>query len=428
MYVSYLGSKGSLHLSKELINNAIDECINTNSPGNIIDIYLDEPTNTITVSDNGRGIPKESMEVICTTLQSGSKFDRTGSGNTSAGENGCGATACNALSSRFEIIVNRYGERYKISFAEGIKQGKITTTKIQNSDKHGTTVILQPSKFYMGNDCDIISDDLIAWLDKIVYLVPHDIKINLSIKKKGKESVITKKYVNKNGLYDYVKKLCEKPALDPISFLKSMHIEEVSRGKTYDRFIGLEVAFTYNSSSVEFQADSFCNFVNTVDNGVHVDAVKQGLMQYFTKMTKESLSERESKNIDITFNDASQGLVLAVYLKTDLSPHFTGQTKEKLGNNDFFKPLREMTYKAISEYFKKEPKELKKIIDRVKANAKARIESTKVRNSVIKGESNNFEEHLMENFSPANNTGKNQYRELFIIEGKQITLALVKSL
>jgi len=89
-----------------------------------------------------------------------------------------------------------------------------------------------------------------------------------------------------------------------------------------------------------------------------------------------------------------------------------------MSSNEFFKPLREMTYRALTEYFNKNPKDLKKIIDRVKTNAKARIESTKVRNSVIRGETTNFEEHLMENFIPANNRGRNDYRELIIIEGR----------
>lgn len=88
MYIGALGTQGALHLCKELINNAIDECINVQSPANNIEIFLDEGENTITVSDNGRGIPEESLEIVCTTLQSGSKFTRTGYGGTSAGENG----------------------------------------------------------------------------------------------------------------------------------------------------------------------------------------------------------------------------------------------------------------------------------------------------------------------------------------------------
>lgn len=270
----------------------------------------------------------------------------------------------------------------------------------------------------MGDDAEIISTDLIDWIEKISYLLPQGITISLGIKKRGKESVVNKKYSNKNGLYDLTKKLCSKSIVDPIHFIDSIKMKEKVHDKIIDRFIGLEVGFTYNSTGSEFESVSFCNFINTVDNGTHVDAVKTGILQYLTKQTKEALSDRESKKIDITFNDASQGLFLSVYLSTDFQPHFTGQTKEKLANQEFFKPLRDMTYKSLNDYFKKNPKELKKITDRIKTNAKARIESTKVRNSVIRGETTNFEEHLMVNFIPANNKGKNDYRELFIIEGK----------
>lgn len=417
MYISYLGSAGSLHLTKELINNAIDECINKNSPGNSIDIFLDEAENTVSVSDNGRGIAPESLLVVSTKLQSGSKFDRLSS-SSSAGENGVGITACNSLSDKFEIIVYRYGEKSKVEFHRGKTENGVVTTKISNADKHGTTFIMQPSKFYMGDDCDIIADDLISWLDKIIYLVPSDIKINLSIKKKGKESLVTKKYSNKDGLNDYIKKLCNKPLMTPIHFIKSTKMTETFHGEKYDRFLGIEVAFTYDANSVEFITDSFCNFVNTIDGGIHVDGVRQGLVQYLGKMARENLSERESKKYDIIPSDIAQGLVLTVYLNTTFQPQFTGQTKEKVGNSFLFKPIRELTYAALAEYFKNNPKELKKITDRIKLNSKARIESTKLRNSVIRGESNNYEEFLMENFNPANNKGKNDYRELFLIEGK----------
>lgn len=329
-----------------------------------------------------------------------------------------GLTACNALSEIFEIISYRYGEKSKVSFNEGKEVASQVTTKLRGNDKHGTTFVLKPSKLYMGEDSDIISNDLIDWIEKISFLLPQGITIVLSIKKRGKESVVNKKYTNKEGLYDLTRKFCDKPLLEPIHFIDSMKMTEKVHDKVIDRFIGLEVGFTYNSTSVEFEAISFCNFVNTVDNGVHVDAVKTGLLQFLTKQTKDALSERESKKIDITFSDASQGLFLSVYLSTDFAPQFTGQTKEKLSNQEFFKPIRDMTYKALTDYFKKSPKELKKITDRIKMNAKARIESTKVRNSVIRGETSNFDEHLMVNFIPANNKGKNDYRELFIIEGK----------
>lgn len=276
----------------------------------------------------------------------------------------------------------------------------------------------------------IPTNDLVNWLEKIIYLIPSNVKINLNITKKGKESSVQKKYKNKDGLYDYIQKLSKKQVLDPIHFMKSMKLREVipdmkedkngkkiPYNKEVDRFIGLEVAFTFNSDSIEFVADSFCNFVNTIENGVHVDAVKQGILQYLSKQTKDSLSERESKKLDITFGDITNGLVLTVYLSTDMSVQFASQTKEKVSNPEFFKPLRDMTYKALEDYFRQNSREMKKVIDYIKMNAKARIEANKVRNSVIKGETSVIDDHMIDKFCPANNTGKDDYREIYIMEG-----------
>ena len=329
-----------------------------------------------------------------------------------------GLTACNALSERFEIIVTRYGKKSTIGFTEGELTTPLTTKAIKDTDKHGTTFVVKPSKIYMGEDCDIIGDDLMVWIEKIIHLTPQDITINLSIKKKGKDALITKKYKNKYGLYDYCKKLCKKPLLDPIHLLDTKKLKESFHGREVERFLGLEFAFTYNSDSVEFEADSFCNFVNTIDNGVHVDAVKQAIMQIISKATKDGLSERDAKKLEITFNDVAQGMLLTVNLSTTFPPMFTSQTKHKVGNNELFKPIRALAFSMLSKYFTENPKELKKCCDRVKTNARARIEATKVRNSVIKGETNNLAEHLIENFVPCNNRGRNDYRELFIIEGK----------
>ena len=326
-------------------------------------------------------------------------------------------TATNALCSKYQIISYRNGYKYDLGFIDGIKEYELKSSKLK-TPKHGTTIIMQPSRKYLGEDCDIITDDLIAWLDKLVYLMPKHLKTNLSVKKKGKESIISKKYVNKNGLYDYVVKLCPKSSVDPIHLMKSMRLTENDRGEERERFIGIEFAFTYDPNSVEFFCDSFVNMINTIDNGTHADAVKQAICQFFTKKVKESLTERESKKLDIIFNDITQGLVLTVYLATNMNWQPTGQTKEKVSSPELFKPVRDMTYKALNEYFANNSKDLKKIIDRIKVNCKARIESTKVRNSVIKGETNNFEQYLLKGYTPCNNTGKNEYRELLIVEGQ----------
>ena len=420
MYISYLGRKGTLHLAKELINNAIDECINPNSPGDEIDIYVDETENSVMVSDNGRGFPFDKMEIACTKLQAGSKFYREGVGGT-AGENGVGLTAVNALGEYFEIISRRYGETASIKFEKGelVQPLKVKKT---GSDKHGTTVKFKPNPYFMDidqEDCQIPTEELMKWLGHIIALVPPKIKITLSVNRKGKESSINKKYQNKDGLYSVCKKLVKKPALDPIHFMKSMKFVEKTKNQEFDRFIGLEVAFTLSSTpNTEMVAESFCNFVHTVEHGVHVDAVRTGIVQYLTKAARDSLSEREAKKIDIVNHDVINSLVLAVYLSTNMQPHFASQTKEKATNPAFFKPLRDMTYRSLEEHFKKNPKDLKKLVDVVKANAKARIEATKVRNSVIRGETTSLDEHEISNFYPANNRGRNSYRELFIIEGE----------
>lgn len=428
MYISYLGEKGALHLCKESINNMIDECINPNSPADQVDIYLDEETNTITISDNGRGIPFDKLELVCTKLQAGSKFTREGSGG-SAGENGVGMTAVNALSDLYEVVSIRYKEKAKLQFYRGKKVSDISVKKITKDD-HGSLVTFKPSPIYLGEDCMINTDELIDWVSKISYLMPTDKKLNISVNKKGKESVIQKKFRNKDGLYDYCKKLSTKPILDPIHFMKSKTFNEFIRvpgkdgngkdiivEKELKRFMGLEVAFTFNSGSMEMIADSFCNFVNTVDNGTHVEAVKQGITWFFSDYIKNNLTPRESKTLEILNNDITQGLVLTVYLSTDMQPQFSGQTKEKMTSISFIKPLKMMTHNALYEHFNKNPKELKKIVDHIKMNCKARIEATRVRNSVIKGETTSLDEYTIKNLTLANNKRKDEYREIYLIEG-----------
>ena len=125
MYISYKGSKGALHLAKEVINNAIDECINKNSPGDSILIVFDEKENKLTVMDNGRGIPLDKVELVCTKIQAGSKLyreaDKQGVENKSftAGENGVGITAVNALSELFQFDICHNGNKGTFVFNEG---------------------------------------------------------------------------------------------------------------------------------------------------------------------------------------------------------------------------------------------------------------------------------------------------------------------
>lgn len=418
MYISYLGSKGACHLAKEAINNMIDECINKNSPGKNISIFIDEEENVLSVTDDGRGIPFDKIEMICTISHSGSKFTREGSGGGSAGENGIGNTAINALSSFFEVKSVRYGERAYIRFENGKIITPLTVEKIKDKKAHGTTFTFKPSPRYLGEDCQLPTNDIISWVEKLSHIIPQHITITIDVNKVGKESSIHKKFVNKDCLAGYVKKLSKELAVEPVNIFNSTMIPEIlaTDQSTVERFVGVEVAFSFNSGRTEMVSDSFCNFVNTIENGTHVEGAKTAIQQLLVKRTKDSLSEKEAKKLDITFGDVTSSLVLSVSIATDLNPQFASQTKEKVSNQALFRIVRELAYKELDAYFNKNPKHLKKMTDIVKQNAKARLAATEARNSVIKGETNNLDKHKMKSFVPANNKGK-QYKEIFIIEG-----------
>jgi DNA gyrase subunit B len=416
MYISDIGSEGAEHLVKEIINNAIDECINVNSPGKNIDIFLDENDNSIMVRDDGRGIKEDSIEIACSKIQSGSKFDREGTGAT-GGENGVGLCCCTALSELLEVVVYRNGRKYTLIYKDGKKMTDIESTPC-GKNKHGTSIKMIPSKFFLGDDCDIHISNIQTWIEKISYLLPKDISIRLDTRRKGRDLINTKKYKNVNGLLDYIKTLTKKPLIDPIHFLNGSKMKEFSRGKYYDRFIGLEVAFTYDNSLNEAMTDSFCNFINTIDGGVHEDAVKKAIINYIMKKHKDIETKKETKKpIELIPLDITQGLLLTLYVNTTYQPQFASQTKHKMNNKNLFYPIRDLATKSIDEYFNEHPKELQKLIDRVKLNAKIRLEADKVKENTIKNDMTSYDEQLLSNFVPANNIGKNQYRELFIIEG-----------
>lgn len=417
MYISYKGEKGSLHLFKELFNNGTDEQTNENSPCDTLDIHLDAPERSVSVRDNGRGIPHEMLEIVCTTIQSGSKFGRRGSGGASAGQNGVGLTAINALSEYFQMTSYRpSGEKRTIIFNEGKKvEDRIEKC---NPNEHGTFVKFIPSKKYMGKKCDIQVEDLMAWLNKIVYTLPQDLTVNLNIDRVGKTSSVHTTLKNKNGMYDFMKKHATNLIMDPIHIKDMVNAKEIilnEKGdeEEVDRRLGIEAAISFTTDDIPFR-DAFCNFINNIDGGTHLTAVEEGVTQYLFKETKEALTEREKKNLEIKYLDVTSNLSIAVNMYTDLDPEFSGQTKEKVTSQPIIKPIKEMVIKSLKEYFKNNPKDLKRCTDLIKSIAKARYESQKVRNSVIKGKNNSLDEHKIKQFRPAiNRKGK----ELYITEG-----------
>jgi DNA gyrase subunit B len=426
MYISRVGSLGALHLAKECINNNIDECLNVNSPGENIYLYLNEDTNTFTSEDDGRGLPFDKMLDACTKMQSSTKFNRT-SNQKSAGQNGCGLKATNALSEYFKLEVYKLGEYAVVEFKDGVQVQDGTVKPCKDKKRHGTIVTFKPSEKFMGK-CQMKGDDLLFWLNNIKHFLDKDITIELEIERKGK----TQRYEfsrSKNGIGDLVSEMSPKNHTAVYRGIGTTKIDEDVRivktgGKVEDRVIkrdiDLEFAFALNVDMLEMKTRSFCNFVHTVDEGDHTNAVVTAICEYLSRKTRDILTEKEKEKFNILYNDITNSLVLALTVSTSMDPGFTGQTKEKIENNKMIKPLKDIVRSQLTVFFENNPKDLKSYTNLIKANAKARYESTKAKQAVIKREVGAVAEHSIPNYFPANKKGKKDYRELFIFEGLSV--------
>lgn len=414
MYISYLGNRGARHLSFEVINNAIDECINKNSPGDTIDITYDISTDILTVEDNGRGLPPQSMRIACTKINAGSKITRESSG-TSAGENGVGLTCVNAMSTIFELKVFSANDNktYTLEFNEG----KETDYKESPnpSGRHGTIVRFAPSQKYLGRGTRLPYKEVVEWVEKLSYLFSKKLKVRFEIW--DDDQLIEEYKFKTRPLKDYLSSKVPESISPVISLDSSRKFTEEVRDRKIKRVANLTICFCYDNSMEPFN-DSFCNFINTIDHGDHLDAVKEVMNRYLTNATKKSLSDRDKEKLDICWADVQTGLNIAVNFETDMQQlGFTGQTKQKVKSDLVYSLVKEMASDLINEFFDGNKDILDKLIKIIKLNAKARIEMNKIKSSVVKESTDFWKEHQMDNFVPANNRGRN-YRELFIVEGK----------
>lgn len=413
MYISYVGEKGALHLCKEVIQNAIDEAANKKSPCKNINIKLDLLTDTISVEDDGRGIPEDDipMEILCTKLNAGSKFTREQGGATS-GENGVGITCCCALSTIFEWESYRGGMVHIIKFENGIKVDDI---KKKAKKEHGCIVRFSPSKKYLGKSAKIPKKGLITWVENISYFIPKTCKITLEIYK-GLELVDKFKYKSRE-LSELLKSHVSDELISPVlSFTGKTKAEEDFHGeRKIKREVNLDFSFGY-SESIEPWIDSYCNYVNTTSGGVHLSTVQEVIWRYLVKKTTDILTEKEKNKYKILKVDVETGLNIVVNIMTDMQMQFVGQTKNEVSNDELITPIKEIANKCLDDYFDNNKNTLTTICKIVKQNCKARYELSKIKATTIKENVNKFDKHKMKNFTPCNNDGK-AYKELHICEG-----------
>lgn len=409
MYISYKGSKGALHLCREAINNAIDEVITKRSPGNKIAIELDSNLNQLTVVDNGRGIPFNEVETICTYLHSGSNIDKEDTKKDAAefaGENGVGTTAINALSKKLYFIIRRDGKIGTFTFIDG-KMQKPTFEKC-SSKEHGTAIVFIPDEKYLGK-CKIDASELEEWIDAISYTIPVESNIHITYShiKRGKELPVTKEFYHENGLLDLLDEMAPNKLIKPISITESpdMFLDKQSH---------VSIVYTIKEGDLSDGTNirSYCNRVITIDGGTHEQAALSAWSRSLTKIVYDSLSENEKNKMRITAEDCRVGLTTIVVANLP-NPGFTGQTKQKVYNKDIYKQIVDNTMKELFDYFSKNPTEKKKVVSIIKSTVKQRQSIIKVRKSDY-AQLDHFEAVTSDMYSPCSSK---KYAELWIMEG-----------
>ena len=362
MYIGDTGLKGLHHLVYEVVDNSIDEALAGYC--NAIDVTINED-NSITVVDNGRGIPvdfhekenKSALEVVLTVLHAGGKFDK-GSYKVSGGLHGVGVSCVNALSSKLHVEVRRDGKCYIQDYERGkpqypVKQEGVCTTT-------GTTVTFQP-------DDEIFSvleyhlDILAGRLRELAYL-NTGIKLTLTDRRQVLESGEFKSeiFYSEDGLREFVRFLDKS---------RETLIDDVIYISTEKFGTPVEVAMMYNQSYNE-NIFSYVNNINTIEGGTHLAGFRRGLTRTLKKYAEDSKMLDKVK-IDISGDDFREGLTAVISIKV-AEPQFEGQTKTKLGNNEVIGSVDQAISEALGNYLEEHPKEAKIIVDKVILAATAR--------------------------------------------------------
>jgi DNA gyrase subunit B len=375
MYIGDIGVRGLHHLVYEVIDNSIDEAL----AGYCfkIEVIIHE-NNTITVTDDGRGIPtgimekeqKSALEVVMTVLHAGGKFDKD-SYKVSGGLHGVGVSCVNALSSHLSAIVMREGKTFKQDYEKGKPVTEVEI--IGESDKSGTIITFEPDNtIFQATEFnfEIIAARLreLAYLNKGILLTIKDMRELVENGNGGKPRY--EEFRSELGLKEFVEyldsnreRIIEKP----------IHI-------SYDKTdIPVEIALQYNNSFTE-NVHSYVNNINTIEGGTHLAGFKRGLTRTLKKYAEDSGATTKLK-FDINGDDFREGLTAIISVKVQ-EPQFEGQTKTKLGNTDVMGAVDQAVSTMLTNYLEENPKDARVIVQKVILAATARHAARKARELV----------------------------------------------
>ena len=372
MYIGDIGVKGLHHLVYEVVDNSIDEALAGHCSH--IDCFINE-NNSITVTDNGRGIPtgmhekegKSALEVVMTILHAGGKFDK-GSYKVSGGLHGVGVSCVNALSSDLRVEVHREGKVFEQEYKIGVPQYDVR--EIGASDKTGTLVTFQPDATIF-EDTVFHFDILVARLRELAFL-NKGIHLSITDKRRtdDKGEFIKVDFYSEGGLKEFV------------SFLDETRVSILDEIIYFDGEkdgVPVEVAMVYNNSYTE-NVHSYVNNINTHEGGTHLSGFRRGLTRTLKKYADDSGLLKKIK-IEIAADDFREGLTAVVSVKV-MEPQFEGQTKTKLGNKEVITAVSQSVSDMLTFYLEENPEQARLIVEKVILAATARNAANKAREMV----------------------------------------------
>ncbi|WP_455067103.1 DNA topoisomerase (ATP-hydrolyzing) subunit B [Prevotella melaninogenica] len=376
MYIGDISEKGLHHLINETVDNSIDEAMAGYCQN--IEVTINED-NSITVEDDGRGIPvdmheklhKSALEVVMTVLHAGGKFDK-GSYKVSGGLHGVGVSCVNALSSHMKSQVFRDGKIYQQEYEKGKPLYPVKV--VGETDKTGTRQQFWP-------DPEIFTTTVYQWaivarrMRELAYL-NAGIKITLSDLRPDPETGKTRTEVfhAKDGLKEFVRY---------VDRHRQHLFDDVIYLKTEKQNIPIEVAVMYNTDYTE-NIHSYVNNINTIEGGTHLQGFRAALtrtLKTYADNDPQISKQLEKAKIEITGEDFREGLTAVISIKV-AEPQFEGQTKTKLGNSEVSGAVQQAVGEALTDYLEEHPNEAKMICNKVILAATARVAARKARESV----------------------------------------------
>jgi len=371
MYIGSTDTKGLHHLVWEVVDNSIDEHMAGHCDEISIIIHED---NSLTVKDNGRGIPtgmhaklkKSALEVVMTVLHAGGKFDKD-TYKVSGGLHGVGVSCVNALSIDLKVEVHRQGKVFVQEYSQG--KPKYDVKVVGEADDTGTAVTFKP-------DGEIFSElifkyEILANRFREMAYLNAGLTINLTDERVKEDGAFKKEsFYSEGGLIEFVQFLDES---------RTKLIENPIHVKGAEENVEVEVAMQYNTGFKE-NIYSFVNNINTREGGTHVNGFRRAVNREFSNYGKENDMFKKLK-FNISGEDFREGLTAVVSVKVP-EPQFKGQTKGELGNSEVTGIVSRAVGKALKIFLEENPKQAKKIVEKVILAATARHAARKAREMV----------------------------------------------